>query len=102
MKSAIREYKYSWFVVFCVAAIVAILACNLWLLCWGHCVINDFLRIPPIGLALIVANLLAGLIFVVIKRRNKTKLSGSLCSSCHSSLRDTWLFCPNCGEEQVK
>lgn len=82
------------------AAIVAILACNLWSLYWGHCVINDFLRIPAIGWIIIGANLVAGLIFFSVKHRKHTKQDGSLCTSCHIRLRELWVYCPNCGIEQ--
>ena len=100
MKISFRKYKYSWFIVSCLAAIVAILACNLWSLYWGHCAINDFLRIPPMGWVLIGANLVAGVIFFAIKNRKHTKHVGFLCTSCHVGLRETWTYCPNCGNEQ--
>ena len=100
MKIAFRKYKYSWFVVFCIAAILAIVACNVWLLCCGRCVINDYLHVPPIGWLLIGSNLVAGLVFFAIKNRKDTKLDDSLCPSCHARLRELWAYCPNCGDEQ--
>ena len=99
MNILFNKYKGSWFVVGCLVAIVAIIACNLWLLCWGHCVINDFLRIHPIGWLLIGANLVAGLVFFVIKNRKNTKHDESLCAACHTRLRELWVYCPKCGGE---
>ena len=100
MKMSFVTQKYSWFIVCCLAAIVLIVACNLWSLYWGHCVINDFLRIPPMGWALIGANLVAGVAFFTIKNCKHTKHVGFFCSSCHVGLRDVWVYCPNCGNEQ--
>ena len=101
MKLSLRKNKSSSFIVFCLAAIVAIVACNLWSLYWGHCVLNDFLRIPLIGWGLIGANLVAALIFFAIKRRHKTKNDVPFCASCRTDLQDTWLYCPSCGDGQV-
>jgi hypothetical protein len=100
MRILFRKYKYSWFIICCIAAIMAILACNLWSLYWGHCVINDFLRVPLIGWALIGANLVAGIVFFSVKCRKHTKHEGSFCALCHVGLRDAWVYCPNCGNEQ--
>lgn len=93
----LEKCKYSPFIAFCLVAIAMIVACNIWSLCMGHCVINDFLRIPLMGWAIILANLVAALIFFLIKRRNKVKTDGSHCASCHSGLQDSWVYCPNCG-----
>ena len=100
MKISFQKGSNSWFIVCCLVAIAAIVACNLWYLYWGHCVINDFLRIPPIGWVLIGANLVAALFFFSIKNRNRTKHDDSLCVSCHTRLRELWVYCPNCGNEQ--
>jgi hypothetical protein len=100
MKIGFRKHRYSWFAVFCSAAILAILACNLWLLCCGRCVINDYLHIPPIGWGLIAANLIAGMTLFLIKRRNNIKPDNDACGSCRTGLRDTWVYCPNCGSER--
>ena len=100
MKIAFRKYKYSWFVVFCSAAILAIVACNLWLLCCGRCVINDYMHIPPIGWMLLVANLVAGLLLFAVKRRNRKNPDGTFSCGCRIALRDTWLYCPNCGGDR--
>jgi len=97
---AFRKYHLSWFVVFCLAAILVILACNAWQLCCGHCVLGDFLRIPPIGWALIIANLIAGLVLVVVKRHDGKKNAADRCPACNTALRDTWIYCPRCGEER--
>lgn len=100
MKIAFRKYKYSWFVVFCLTAILVILACNVWLLCCGRCVINDYLHIPPIGWLLIGANLVAGTILLLVKRLNHPKPDGNFCCGCRIGLRDSWAYCPNCGSER--
>lgn len=100
MKVSFKKYKCSWFVTCSLVAIMAIMACNLWSLYWGHCVINDFLRIPPIGWLLIGANLVAGLVFFTVKNRKNAKHDDSLCLSCHTRLRELWVYCPNCGDEQ--
>lgn len=100
MKIEFRKYKYSWFVIFCSAAILAIVVCNIWLLCCGRCVINDYLHIPPIGWGLVVANLVAGFILFFVKRRNNTKPDENFCSGCQIDLRDNWAYCPNCGGER--
>jgi hypothetical protein len=95
-----RKLCNSWFVVFCLAATLVIIACNAWQLCCGACVLNDFLRVPPIGWVLIMANFIAGLILTLVKRRGGTKNAINSCGSCHASLRDAWLYCPNCGDER--
>jgi hypothetical protein len=100
MKIEFRKYKYSWFVVFCSAAILAIVACNVWLLCCGRCVINDYLHVPPIGWVLVVANLVAVIILYFVKRRNNNKPGGDSCGVCRTGLRDSWIYCPNCGGER--
>lgn len=97
MKLAFSKHKLSWFVVFLLAAILAIVACNAWLLCCGRCVISDFLRVPPIGWAIIAANLVAVSILFFLKKRTRSTSNHHLCSSCHSSLRDQWPYCPTCG-----
>jgi hypothetical protein len=97
---AFRKYHLSWFLVFCLAAILAILVCNAWQLCCGRCVLNDFLRIPPIGWVLIIANLIAGLVLTAVKRRDGKKTATDRCSACNTALRDTWIYCPSCGEER--
>lgn len=96
-----HNFKFSWFIVFCLVAIAGIVACNLWSLYWGHCVLHDFLRIPAIGWALIGANLLAIMIFLMIKRGGKPGHDSCLCNSCRSALRDIWVYCPHCGDEQT-
>jgi hypothetical protein len=96
----LRKLRYSWFLVFCLAAILVIIACNAWQLCCGACVLNDFLRVPPIGWVLIMANIIAGLILILAKRRVAGKNAVDSCGSCHASLRDNWLYCPNCGDER--
>ncbi|NIQ11595.1 MAG: hypothetical protein GWO23_18935 [Gammaproteobacteria bacterium] len=99
MKIAFRKHKYSWFVVFCSLGIFAIVACNIYLLCCGRCVVSDFLRIPPMGWFIIAANLVAGLILVAVKRRGDKQKSDDVCSVCHIALRDNWVYCPNCGHD---
>lgn len=99
MKTLFGQFKFSWFIAFCLAAIMAIVACNLWSLYWGHCVLMDFLRIPAIGWALIGANLVAGVTLLTIKRSNRKKHEEAMCGSCHTGLQDTWAYCPNCGDE---
>lgn len=99
VKAAFKAYRYSWFVVFCLAAILAIVLCNLWLLCCGHCVVGDFLRIPAIGWVVIAANLAAGLVLLAVKRRGGRTPDGHTCGVCHAVRRDIWVYCPNCGNQ---
>jgi len=99
MKKFLRAYRISWFVGFCLAGILAIVACNLCLLYFGHCVVNDFLAIPPIGWFIIAANLVAGAALAMIKRRGGQKFATNQCSRCSIGLLDTWAYCPNCGED---
>jgi len=101
MKAFIEKYKRSWFVITCFAAIAGILLCNLWALFVGNCVIHDFLRIPMIGWALIMTNVIAGLILYFVKHRNKPRVQELSCSSCLVDLRETWVYCPNCGDKVV-
>jgi hypothetical protein len=97
MKISFRKHKCSWFLVFSLAAILAIVACNVWLFCCGRCSLNDYLQIPTIGWILIAANLIAGLILFAVQRRNSKKSCEDFCYECRICLRDTWLYCPNCG-----
>ena len=99
MKNLFRKFKYSPFIVFCLVAIASIVACNLWSLYWGHCVLNDFLRIPLMGWGVIAANLVAALVYILIKRHNNMKHDDIHCISCRSGLQSSWVYCPNCGEE---
>jgi hypothetical protein len=101
VKISFKEIRVSWFVVFCLAAILAILACNTWLLCCGHCVLSDFLRIPTIGWAIILANLAAGVVLFAVKRRSDKKTERCFCCACQTSLRDSWVYCPICGSEHL-
>ncbi len=98
IKSMFRNHKYSWFAIFCLAAILTIVVCNLWQLCCGHCALGDFLRIPLIGWVLIAANLAAGLVLFSMKRRNGKPSAGDNCGLCHIILREGWAYCPNCGD----
>ena len=100
MKISFRGHKCSWFMVFCLTAILAIVSCNVWMLCDGYSVLNDYLKIPTIGWMLIVANLIAGLVFFTVKRSNNNNPGWGFCRGCQISLRDTWLYCPNCGGER--
>ena len=99
MKNLFGKYKYSPFIVFCLVAIASIVACNLWSLYWGHCVLNDFLRIPLMGWGVIGANLVAVLVYFLIKRHNTMKHDDIHCVSCRSGLQSSWVYCPNCGDE---
>ena len=99
MKNLFGSYKYSPFIVFCLVAIASIVACNLWSLYWGHCVLNDFLRIPLMGWGVIGANLVAALVYFLIKRQSITKNNDIHCISCQSGLQGSWVYCPNCGVE---
>ena len=98
MKDFLKKHSHSWFVYACLAAIAAILACNLWSLWIGDCVIHDFLRIPTIGWFLIFANVVAGLTLYFVKHRNHPT-DDRICVSCQTNLRDNWEYCPNCGDE---
>lgn len=99
MRDFFEKHSNSWFVFFCLAAIAAILACNLWSLWVGQCAIHDFLRIPLIGWVLILANVIAGMILYFVKHRNRLKFDGSFCPECRTNLRDQWGYCPNCGSD---
>jgi hypothetical protein len=99
VNKAFIKIKNSWFVVFCLAAIGIILACNTWLLCYGHATFNDFLRIPMIGWILIFANVSAALVLWVVKRHGGKKSAGNTCGVCNAALKDPWVYCPNCGNE---
>ncbi len=102
MKIQFRQFKYSWFAAFCFLGVAAIIACNVYLLCCGRCVVNDFLRIPPIGWFIIAANLIAGMILFSIKKRKKNRQPDDVCTSCYVSLRDDWVYCPNCGQDVAR
>jgi len=99
MNKAFEKYRISWFVSFCLAGILAIVACNLCLLYFGHCAVSDFLRIPPIGWFIITANLVAGVILAMIKQGGGHKPGSNHCPNCNVGLRETWVYCPNCGED---
>ena len=98
MKKIFRKYRISWFVGFCLTGILAIVVCNLCLLYFGHCVVNDFLAIAPIGWFIIAANLVAAAALAMIKRVGGQRHTTNHCSRCNIGLRDVWVYCPNCGE----
>jgi len=100
MKKILGKYRISWFVSFCLAGILAIAACNLCLLYFGHCVVSDFLRIPPIGWFIITANLVAGIVLALVKQRGVRSKGTNHCPNCNVGLRDAWVYCPNCGEDR--
>jgi hypothetical protein len=102
MKKVFMKRQGSWFVYFCLAVIVAILACNLWSLMVGNCVVYDFLRIPPMGWVMIAANIIAGMSLYFVKHRNKSVSDESCCPACCTDLRQTWDYCPNCGNKAVR
>lgn len=97
VKAVFRKHRYSWFAIFCLAAALAIVVCNLWLLCCGQWVLNDYLRIPALGWTILVANLVAGLVLVAVRGRRKTAPAGGCCENCRIGLREEWVYCPNCG-----
>lgn len=98
----IKTSSHCWFVLACLAAIAGIVACNLWSLLVGDCVIHDFLRIPTIGWWLILANVAAGLILYFVRRGNRSTLDKHFCTKCCTDLRDKWGYCPNCGSEVTR
>ena len=100
MKLGIRRYRYSWFVIFCLAAMLAVVVCNIWLLRCGRCVASDVLLVPPVGWAIIAANLVAGVILLILKKRRNVLPNGYLCCNCHSALRENWPYCPACGSSR--
>jgi hypothetical protein len=51
------------------------------------------------GWAVIGANLVAALVYFLIKRHNTMKHDDIHCVSCHSGLQSSWVYCPNCGDE---
>ena len=99
MKKILRKYRISWFVSFCLAGILAIVICNLYLLYFGHCVVNDFLAIPPIGWFILAANLVAGAVLALIKQGGEQRYETNHCANCNVGLRDVWVYCPNCGAD---
>jgi hypothetical protein len=99
MMNLFRKYRISWFVGSCLAGILAIVVCNLCLLYFGHCVVNDFLAIPPIGWFIIAANLVAAAALAMIKRGGGQKYATNHCPRCNIGLRDGWVYCPNCGKD---
>jgi hypothetical protein len=101
MKTMLGHVRKSWFTGFCLAAILLIVACNLYLLCDGQCVLYDYLRIPPIGWLIISVNLVAGLVLAVLKQRSVKRADAEVCSACHTRLRETWVYCPRCGREMT-
>ena len=101
MKLSLRKDKHFWFILFCASGIVAIAAFNLYLLCCGQCVIHDFLKIPPAGWLIMAANLVAGIILVTVKRQHARRLVRDNCTCCNILLRDTWSYCPKCGQTVV-
>lgn len=98
MTRAPRKYKYSWFVIACLGAMTTIVLCNLWMLCCGRGVPGDYLNIPPVGWVLIAANLCAGVVFVLLKRRKDKRPIQNFCNRCSVVLRESWAFCPKCGD----
>ncbi|MGD9019583.1 MAG: hypothetical protein PVF84_04990 [Desulfuromonadales bacterium] len=99
MKKILSQYRLSWFVSFCLAGILAIVVCNISLLYFGHCVVNDFLAIPPIGWFIIGANLVAAAVLALIKQGTGHRSETNLCANCNVGLRDAWVYCPNCGTD---
>ena len=98
MSPILRKLKYSWFAVLCAVGIFAIVACNLYMLCCGQCVVNDFLRVPLMGWVIIAANVVAGVVLIVVKKRKSVQKREGVCSACEVALRDAWCYCPNCGQ----
>jgi len=101
MKKRLGNDRNSWFKGFCLVAILLIVACNLYLLCDGQCVLYDYLRIPLIGWLILSANLVAVLVLAVLKTRTGKRADEDVCSTCHISLRETWAYCPRCGQDMT-
>lgn len=99
MVKVLRKYRISWFVGFCLAGIIAIVVCNLCLLYFGHCVVDDFLQIPPIGWFMIAANLVAGAVLAMLRQDRRQRHETNHCPGCKVALREAWTYCPNCGED---
>lgn len=99
MKMAFTKPGYPWFVICCLAGMLVIVACNVWLLCCGHCVLYDYLNIPVMGWTVIAANLVAGLVLVAVRRRRKAIPGTLCCRHCQAGMRQAWKYCPNCGSE---
>jgi predicted RNA-binding Zn-ribbon protein involved in translation (DUF1610 family) len=51
------------------------------------------------GWFIIAANLVAGLVLVVVKRRGHDKKADNVCAACHIVMRENWVYCPNCGQD---
>jgi len=101
MRKIFGKYRISWFFGFCLAGILAIVACNAWLLYFGHCVVNDFLRIPPVGWFIILANLVAGVVLAMLRQCGGQRSGTNHCPKCDVGLREAWAYCPNCGEDMM-
>jgi hypothetical protein len=96
-----QKYRFSGFVMLCLAGIAVIVVCNAYLLCCGRCAVADFYRVPPIGWLLILANLVAGIILYTVKRRRVRPTDADACLFCQINLHDSWLYCPRCGREII-
>lgn len=97
MKAYLFRHKFSWFAICATLTVVVVLACNLWTLCCGQCVIEVFMRISIVGWLLIGANLAALAALVGVRRHRVTSREEGCCRSCGVVLRDDWHFCPDCG-----
>lgn len=97
MNPLLPQNRYPWFVIFCFLGVFAIIGCNIYMLCCGRCVVNDFFKIPVMGWFVIAANLIAVLILIAVKKRRENIHRDDVCSVCCISLRETWIYCPNCG-----
>ncbi len=80
---------------------LSVIGYNLWSYSCGYCTLASLLRLSTPAILLITCNLLAGVMLLVIRRRNRQQELRSHCA-CGEILRSSWQFCPNCGHSRQK
>lgn len=92
--------RHSWPSLCALTVIAAILVYNTWMVACGHCTLATLLTIPWLGWLLITLNLLAAGILIALRRRGRRLRASGLCSTCSTTLRETWRYCPSCGDRR--
>ncbi|TYO98254.1 hypothetical protein EDC39_10749 [Geothermobacter ehrlichii] len=87
-----------WLGFWLLAAALSVLAYNTWSVCCGACSYQDLITPGPAGWILLAANLVAGLVLVILVRVNHVKFLEESCR-CGQRLQKRWSFCPRCGKE---